>query len=715
MCDYLDCDSVPVSLCIPSTEAVPMLCGVALNPECVKYTVSYVKGTPGAADPTTGKQTRIDTYKIKIDIDGLETLLSTVYPFASGSQGQTDNYRVESFARVFFVEDSSLGDGDLKDVGLRNNFFYLGDNFNWSVNNDNGRADYMQVKIANGSVKTSDYLQSGQGEALEQNAVKGDLGGTASLSKEATVAEVTVEVDPETGTERVVSVNDPRQIDFYDRDLSARVDFQAAFQGTTPVTTKYRPSVAVWMRIVDANGKTVDMAPAVPAYDNLNGFAANTAVNEFNRCAGGTAGAPALRFFAKQADATAGVEPNTQYFKDQDGQEKRAQWKQTAYAVNDPRINWAPEHWYAQASGNPKDFWFTNVKAFRENKDWCDPDIFMSASDQGYLQSMYEFMMLPMTDSMITKAGPEWGAFEMNTAGEYNGTVRDAYDLVAHNGLMWRTYRSEAFRKDPGTWDIGYLERMPFDEADNGLRVNPYTDNTNVMFGAFANMPLDWSAAGTNWNNNGMADKNYMKPDSSEFKGNDDYIFRWSYEYRDVYAMTSFWMGLFRRTSDTNERNELYGADGWQDIFDDHKIVYWRTGEVRETPPNVDVDRVEQILKDEMTSVDRKFLYGYLRGCFANNSQLFLVFVRAETTAGGAVGAGARAVALVWRDPAPPIKDNGQFAKSDGGSEPPHYGKDNAQRYLRPFTSNGPEESWRFNRRDYPPHRTRVLFYHQFD
>ena len=469
------------------------------------------------------------------------------------------------------------------------------------------------------------------------------------------------------------------------------------------------------MRIVDANGKTVDMAPAVPAYDNLNGFPANKSVNEFNRCAGGIAGAPALRFFAKQSDASAGVEPNIQYFKDQNGQAKAAEWKQTAYAVNDPRYNWAPEQWYAQASGNPKDFWFNNVKTFRDSNDWCDPDIFMSVSDQGYLQSMYEFMMLPMTDSMITKAGPEWGAFEQNTAGEYNGKVRTAVNDLAYNGLMWRTYRAEAFRKDSGTWNIGYLERMPFDEPDNGLRVNPYTDITNVMFGAFANMPLDWAAAGTNFNNNGMADKDYMKPESSEFKGNNDYIFEWSYKYPDVYAMTSFWMGLFKRSANATERNELYGADGWKDVFDDPNLVYWRTGEIREEPPNVDVNRVEQILRDEMTSVDRKFLYGYLRGCFANTAQLFLVFVRAETTAGGAVGAGARAVALVWRDPAPPKDGSGNYKKSDGGSENPQYGKDNAQKYLRPFTSNGPEESWRFQRRDYPPHRTRVLFYHQFD
>ena len=30
LCDYLDFDSVPISLCIPCTQAVPMLCGVEL-------------------------------------------------------------------------------------------------------------------------------------------------------------------------------------------------------------------------------------------------------------------------------------------------------------------------------------------------------------------------------------------------------------------------------------------------------------------------------------------------------------------------------------------------------------------------------------------------------------------------------------------------------------------------------------------------------------
>jgi hypothetical protein len=82
----------------------------------------------------------------------------------------------------------------------------------------------------------------------------------------------------------------------------------------------------------------------------------------------------------------------------------------------------------------------------------------------------------------------------------------------------------------------------------------------------------------------------------------------------------------------------------------------------------------------DLYDVDRKFLYGFWRDSFAVKQQLFLVFVRAEPLmmGGGAIGQtppqlGARAVALVWRDPTINEKDP------------------NA------------------------PHRTRVLFYRQFD
>ncbi|MBO7687486.1 MAG: hypothetical protein J6V72_13930 [Kiritimatiellae bacterium] len=71
--------------------------------------------------------------------------------------------------------------------------------------------------------------------------------------------------------------------------------------------------------------------------------------------------------------------------------------------------------------------------------------------------------------------------------------------------------------------------------------------------------------------------------------------------------------------------------------------------------------------------VDRKFLHSFWRDCFGNRQQLFLIFVRAESTALGGTGEGTpaqqggRAVALVWRDPVAPAQldvreeDNNQY------------------------------------------------------
>lgn len=81
------------------------------------------------------------------------------------------------------------------------------------------------------------------------------------------------------------------------------------------------------------------------------------------------------------------------------------------------------------------------------------------------------------------------------------------------------------------------------------------------------------------------------------------------------------------------------------------------------------------------------------------------MFVRAEpmSTSGGSVGKampssqlGGRAVALVWRDPAVP-----------------------SQRKTRQDLAGGTGDSARQDimdvRENCPPHRTRVLFYHQFE
>ena len=116
----------------------------------------------------------------------------------------------------------------------------------------------------------------------------------------------------------------------------------------------------------------------------------------------------------------------------------------------------------------------------------------------------------------------------------------------------------------------------------------------------------------------------------------------------------------------------------WETVFDG---MNWELGESEDALSMLCTQDLGNV---ELHSVDRKFLHGFWRECFAARQQLFLVFVRAEPTmmGSGASGKvapqlGARAVALVWRDPAATETDV-------AGGQP-------------------------------RPHRSRLLFYRQFD
>jgi hypothetical protein len=240
------------------------------------------------------------------------------------------------------------------------------------------------------------------------------------------------------------------------------------------------------------------------------------------------------------------------------------------------------------------------------------------------------------------------------------------------------------------------------------------------MMGAFANMPNGWWAASTNHLALG---KGYMNPNGGSFDQN--YLFDWSCNYQDVYKMSRFWMDAFKINANNfhmGPRRERFTGtlDRWLERFDGYlncsmdavngyeggqlEILDWLTGDILPRGDQTVGPDVQAILQ-ELSLADRKFLYGYLKGCFANTHQLFLVFVRAESAAGGGgAGSGARAVALVWRDPHAPTS----------GTAVDGVAQDNAQAYLN-LQNNTNEESWRLNERKYPPHKMRVLFYHQLD
>ena len=140
------------------------------------------------------------------------------------------------------------------------------------------------------------------------------------------------------------------------------------------------------------------------------------------------------------------------------------------------------------------------------------------------------------------------------------------------------------------------------------------------------------------------------------------------------------------------------GETNWENTFDD---MAWYDGNNKEDDQRTILGDVD--LGEPLHGVDRKFLYSYWRDCFQNRQQLFLVFVRAEPLTVGGTGShacgssqlGARGVALVWRDPQPPTR---------GGAS------------SRPKRTNLTSPSnWDQYYRTFAPHRTRVLFYHQFD
>ena len=104
--------------------------------------------------------------------------------------------------------------------------------------------------------------------------------------------------------------------------------------------------------------------------------------------------------------------------------------------------------------------------------------------------------------------------------------------------------------------------------------------------------------------------------------------------------------------------------------------------------------------------IDRMFLHSYWRDCFANRQQLFLIFVRAESTALGGTGEGTpaqqggRAVALVWRDPGaptPPVSENDDKKVADNVYE------------------HDDKQDWDDNDSKRHPHKMRILFYRQLD
>ena len=449
------------------------------------------------------------------------------------------------------------------------------------------------------------------------------------------------------------------------------------------------PYVCVWVRIVNDDG-TVDLVPAYPQDDVLNGGGGGEAVLESY----GGSTAPLMRFEGTGLNLTLGAIAAGTFAGG------TPTWEPRALYTVDPRFNWAPEAWYAvDQQGITFERWLAATRSAVNMGDdgTRDEDIFMFTSNQGVLQSLGEFAFLPR----LTENGAE-----IIDGSGFNGVVGSDPRGTRNFNCAWRTYQVSRDWYD--LWASVGVGRS----IEKECLVNPYTDSRAVMMAALANTPVDyWAAA------RGMASDCALRKDGAKLVNTDD---PWydkaadslkhafcskSEDSGDRLATQDLMRFCDRIMSEMRSRTlELINSkagdtnwspsDAWKEVWDD---LAWDVSQNNNSVTKflgVDQDMQNNVA---FHSVDRKFLYSYWRDCFANNQQLFLIFVRAESSALGGPGEGTpaqlggRAVALVWRDP--------DWSEGDGDN-----GRD------RDFES---QNTGNLNRQR--PHRTRVLFYHQFD
>lgn len=669
LCDYVDEDDIPISLAIPTIERAPMLTGIYVmpKPENFRLSLKTVDKELQAADPEKNKK-RIVRRTWMIDTIGDGKLLCDahgVYPFYRSSGRVTGTYKAQMLIKAFF-SDKALGfdatrlsalslrptsKSDWKDV------YAIGD----------PQKAYM-TEVVEGTVTINN-------ETVNVNFSDGITFDGSKLAGLGVYGLKFTEDDPESGTYDSTGLVGSAK----ESDVTGLLHYYTSGGGIKAITeagdVQLKLNFAVYVRLLDNSGKTVDLVPArldddivyndlKSKDDSASAFADDICgdlepvlpmttsalldVNlaTFRTCAGDQAATPAL---SEELNYT-----NIKIFCD------------------DPRFNYAPEDWYTQSGDFSWSEWESAAKARCDGAQGRQSDIYQFVSDCGYLQSMGELQFLPNLDDVgggfyayPSGGGPQDTSFY--NASKYNGKPladRTSPGSTANNVYAWRTHWAFGPEAD---WADG-KEYSPYNwgilDAPDGFVVTPYSTNNNLLMAGFANTPYDWTVAGL------AADGEFNASDVKKYCFNG---------YSGSEAPLA-WDDLEEIADNFRER--FSAGEGWsKDLGDDASTSdqwnkWWST---KEEILGVPVDNIHD--------VDRKFLYSYWKGCFGDRQQLFLIFVRAEPSSMGAgVGVklrrspsqlGARAVALVWREPVASISSSNAGAVA--------------------------------------PHRMRILFYHQFE
>ena len=746
--DYLDSDSKPLSLSIPTVEAVPMVVGVSapagLSPQLgniggvVASSVPNLSGTAVPVGSTTGVPVPVPGNPIvanrKCQLYGITSFgnqaivqVVATSPFKRlAATNRAKTYNVRGLMRVWLAPDG---------MGCRP---AVADNLyppqaDWQDGVKNGVATFLSdtkpLSQFASDIKTTD-------EAVTETTLRfSNLNVEMPLYykvEETTPTAPTgyqqpVAADPSNFKANYVSFGDiknnakalrPLKVNgAVDGDWQTKVN-GSQFKTTDPyapgaggvtefdpasITTKYRLYAAVWLQVMDG-ANVVDMAPACITDD---GEWLNSSLPQNNAVATKLGdGAPLLNFKGDRDIEWSTMETALSQ------PVSYADWK-ALYAV-DPRYNFAPEDWFSSSASEvaSKSEWMqllglngTSSQILGQNGR--DRDIFMFVSDQEYLQSIGELQFLPRLDVMDGSGNFLAGDYSPDFHGRafsLRTSPNPASSAFANGGRFWKTYT--AFNNGDGTVDISPYKlkdkngkEVEVRSGTGGFKLNPFSRDDRVIGAALIGTPFDYYVASTNSNqrqsggrqNSLVGSMTLSKMMSTYSFGNSSLAKLSSDELSDIAG----------EIKDRFEANADAGKTDWADAWD--SLMWQENNTSRINDENKTFMDTDITLSEPLHGVDRKYLYSFWRECFDNRQQLFLVFVRAEPSSVGGGGMsrassqlGSRAVALVWRDPEKPEKNK--------ASRPTRTELNSRADYLNKRGSN-----------QFPPHRTRVLFYHQFD
>ena len=696
--DYLDENDIPTSLALPSVERVPMIC--ALKPYGLldaavdgptKVPEPPTEGVTAASPPLTVKH----IYKLKVNDFDLKVEARTMYPFLRNDEAENStSFDVDFAVRIGFAIGNGPG---MRTVG-NSVFTALGEidftcNNKENVNNDNfyrgGIRLYrkgQQPKCKNATAESvlstvsADFMTCKDGI---QSWFESNDNALYTVPHKYEAVNIGTEENPKYEyQDKGPDAGSPPTVNNAFHPVNADGTGDGGFNPGTlasGATVSVTPYVTVFARVKsNQSNKTVDLVPAHADDDEaLNMVVQGQFVDSIKSVSGTLRplitlnGDKALVFGEASGSGGGGAPGGVINF--------GIGSNSGTLVCPDPRWNFAPENFFIRSTF-PSDGADQLATLFDLGANGRDNDIFMAVSNQGYMQSPSEFAFLPRTTTLRLPCADQLGSAAPNfnnfTAFQEFETLDEAnYEKLAHGRLMWKTYRTHAGNDA----DDDRLYSLGITSAGSGFRVNPYTTSKGVMAAALANTPYSWWAASTNYTSNargksGLAKYQYGDAETFNkmyaFSAKSDAPSKSQIDWNDLDGVAANFAANFRSPD----------YDSWEDAYQ----ALWNThilkNEYRDYLCGVKLDGDT----DDLYEVDRKMLYGFWRDSFAVRQQLFLVFVRAEPSMMGGAGVGqtppqlgARAVALVWRDPNPTAEDVG----------------------------NGQPR----------PHRTRILFYRQFD